>query len=229
MPGNEEGEFGFDGGTKKGLMPAPRSVASIRASIQEAFLDAGEEITRGATCDTTSGGRRPFPAVVPDFKGVAIIKRDASAPGSKPDYGTGVEIKHNTITGVEFHPNGDKYPNIVRLRKRVDIVAMPDDASPAFRAGVGKHADTEEYLKVDLRRKVMQAIGYNGLEGKSTTDKKDLFGYNRQPMASPLGEWTFHEKRAEGSNLQYVFNDDNSALREVNFESPEVKEHGDWR
>ena len=108
--------------------------------------------------------RLPFPAVVPNFKGVAILKHD----GSDPEEGTGLEIRHNSITCVEFHPDGDKYPHILRLKKRVAFISVADDANEVGQADVGKHVTEEEYLKVDLGRKVMQVIRCNGLEDETS-------------------------------------------------------------
>lgn len=141
--------------------------------------------------------------------------------------GHGLLVRTQDYTNFEWHPNSESYPDIARINYNMTIDSVPKDADDAVKAWEGKHAVVIRYMRIDRERKVMQAIGFDVVEAESTIATKDYFWSNEQPLAQPHGEWQWHLPDPD-DNMQYMLNDDNTLLREVNYADPVVVETGDW-
>lgn len=164
---------------------------------------------------------KPWPEVLPPFKGVALVKADDDERG------------HGLIRRKQFyyswmpHPDVVNHPDLFRVKVRVLFESVPDDAHAGQKAQVGKYAIEERYLLVDRERKVLEVIGINALGDESTTPNGDPFNNNSTPLADPAGKWQWHETK-KGTDLQLKLNADNTVLRETNYANALVIKTGDW-
>jgi hypothetical protein len=169
----------------------------------------------------------PWPASFPEMVGLSVIKHDAALEEDPEYWGTGLDVRSQEITDFTWHPDPEQYPNLARFKIKINFLEMPADADEAARSDVGLQATSRFYVAVDRDSKTMSAIGFEGVEAESTTDPKDPFGYNLDPMADPAGEWHFHLPD-KSTDMQFLFNADNTVLRNVNFGDPIVRSTGDW-